>query len=270
MEKNEIYGQERLFVPESIADPRRVLIKLGSNSTTAETLQRVADQSVWLKDNEYQVTIVSSGAIMRGRARTGIDGTSTLERQSLSTVGQPILMADWINVFGDDAVVAQELVHNGGGVRNDTFTQVLDNNLDLGWITIINYNDARNSLETEQDRVNADNDRLTATIATMMRPGMTIFLTGADGVLAEDGELIYQTTPDQLADLPLLEMEKSSNGTGGMRSKLETCGRIVTDIGGWGVITRAETFDAQMVLRGGARATYVCPSTSPLLFTSFY
>jgi len=216
-----------------------------------------------LQEQGYQVAIVSSGAINRGRKHAPKSiacQNSTTERQALSTLGQPHLMQDWQEAFGADHSIAQELIQINGAADH-TFGQVLDTNLENGVVTIINYNDARNPLESEEDRMQADNDRLTMQVAKMMRPAHVMFLTGVDCVRNCHGQDIATIDLTDRIRLEEGAAEDQPMGTGGMVSKVQHGLSIVDELGCVVSISNSQTFHARELLKGHALATYILPPT---------
>ena len=76
---------------------RRIVVKVGSNVLTREDghlnvtrMSALVDQLAWLRRHDYEVILVSSGAVMAGRGELQIDHQldSVEQRQLFSSVGQ--------------------------------------------------------------------------------------------------------------------------------------------------------------------------------------
>ena len=76
---------------------RRIVVKVGSNVLTREDghlnvtrMSALVDQLAWLRRHDYEVILVSSGAVMAGRGELQVDHQldSVEQRQLFSSVGQ--------------------------------------------------------------------------------------------------------------------------------------------------------------------------------------
>lgn len=76
---------------------KRIVVKVGSNVLTREDgkldvtrMSAIVDQIVWLKQQGYEVILVSSGAVAAGRAEHHVEHhlDSVEQRQLFSAIGQ--------------------------------------------------------------------------------------------------------------------------------------------------------------------------------------
>jgi glutamate 5-kinase len=219
---------------DTLAPVRKILVKVGSAVLTCEdgldlTIieQLVADIAV-LRERNYQVVLVSSGAIASGKHRLGIPGKlkSIPQKQAAAAVGQGRLMRVYSNAFGKHGLfVGQVLLTMSDitdrkrflNIRNTLFTL-----LEWGVITIINEND---TVAVDEIKF-GDNDHLAAMVANLIEAHLVINLTSTEG--------LYDRNPSESKKAKLIplvteitpEIEASATdegtpvGMGGMKSKV--------------------------------------------------
>lgn len=214
---------------------KKVVIKVGSSSITHDNgkinLQKIDElcfEIANLKNQGYDVVLVSSGAIAAGRAKLNLKERpkETSDKQAAAAVGQVALT----NIYDRSLVsygynsaqvlltrtieVDQEMRVN---VEN-TFEKLLGMNV----IPIINENDTISTYEIKF----GDNDTLSAVIARMIKADLLIMLTDIEGLYTDDP----RKNPDakiihEVADINEVEgmaKETESNvGTGGMYTKIK-------------------------------------------------
>ena len=87
---------------------RRIVVKVGSNVLTREDghlnvtrMSALVDQLAWLRRHDYEVILVSSGAVMAGRGELQVDHQldSVEQRQLFSSVGQGKLIRLYYDLF---------------------------------------------------------------------------------------------------------------------------------------------------------------------------
>ena len=87
---------------------KRIVVKVGSNVLTRDDgkldvtrMSAIVDQIVWLKKHDYEVILVSSGAVAAGRAELHVDHhlDSVEQRQLFSAIGQVKLVGLYYNLF---------------------------------------------------------------------------------------------------------------------------------------------------------------------------
>ena len=90
-----------------------------------------------------------------------------------------------------------------------------------GVFPIVNYNDTADDYEITHIIDFSDNDKLTQTLALMLKVDRVIILSNVDGLLDGDERLIERVTlKDDFEKLRGFCGRKSSKGTGGMLSKI--------------------------------------------------
>lgn len=224
---------------------RPIVVKVGSNVVTRklETSGRPSLDVNLLRDlareisrimetTNRRVILVSSGAVAAGREVMQLDPSvegTTPGKQALASVGQPRLMAEYERAFSlatPHRTTSQMLLTRHDFDREEGRRNMLDmlKSLPRSIVTIVNENDT-----VATDELNlGDNDQLAARMALLVRAELLILLTDTDGVFNKDpkqhtdARLIHELPLDQLTEelIASCGVGKSSNGTGGMASKL--------------------------------------------------
>ena len=215
---------------------RSAVIKIGTSSVTNAhggvdyaVMVKVAADVVALRDDGWNVVVVTSGAITAGWADVGRGRrrpTDATTLQAVSAVGQPLLMHAWRNAFSEaGATVGQVLLapldfsHRGQYLHARGTLEALD---ELNVIAIVNENDA---VADEEIRF-GDNDRLAALVANLIGATHLVLLTDTDGLLTADprldptATLIEEVSAIDATIEGIAGRSRSGVGSGGMSSKL--------------------------------------------------
>ena len=218
---------------------RRIVIKIGSNVLTradgkldVTRMSALVDQVAWLRKQDIEVILVSSGAVACGRRELTVDHTldSVEQRQLFSAVGQVKLVGLYYDLFREfnihvgQVLTMKENFEPGEQYRNQQacMTVMLENNV----LPIVNENDTVSVTEL----MFTDNDELSGLIAQMMKADSLILLSNIDGIYTghpDDpaSELIQTVAP--YTDLSkYIQTEKSAFGRGGMHSKYHTASNV--------------------------------------------
>ena len=215
---------------------QRIIIKVGSSSLTSrhgeishKKLEKLVDEIVCLKDDGYEVVLVSSGAVAAGYRKLGcLKRPNNLpEKQAAASIGQGLLMESYSKFFlSHGYVAAQILITRSDFLDEDRYKNVrntLNVLLERGIIPIVNENDT-----VTVDRLKfGDNDTLSAKVAGLVDAHQLIILSDIEG--------LYNADPSKNIDAKLMENvheitpeieaaaggSGSSVGTGGMKSKIE-------------------------------------------------
>lgn len=218
---------------------KRIVIKIGSNVLTRQDgkldvtrMSALVDQVAWLRNEGYEVILVSSGAVACGRRELKVSHEldSVEQRQLYSALGQVKLVGLYYDLFREfnihvgQVLTMKENFEPGEQYRNQRacMTVMLEN----GVLPIVNENDTVSVTEL----MFTDNDELSGLIAQMMEADTLILLSNIDGIY--DGhpddpasQLIRQVEPDR--DLSqYIKEEKSAFGRGGMHSKYTTAAKV--------------------------------------------
>lgn len=224
------------MIKQLIADARKIIIKIGSNTLAGSDgkinfkfLDELAQQVAELMKKGKQVVVVSSGA--------QVAGLSTLDkwarkkdihyRQALCAVGQVQLMKAWRRAFEKDGFfIAQILLTREDfddsnrtlNMRNTLFTLV-----DEGIIPIINEND---TVSVEEIKI-GDNDTLAARSAILWSADLLILLSDIDGLYDKNpkddpsAKLVEEVRDVDVIRNNITIGATNNFGTGGIATKLD-------------------------------------------------
>ncbi|WP_374504963.1 glutamate 5-kinase [Flavobacterium sp.] len=214
---------------------KRILLKIGSNTLTKETnhisrgkIEDIGMQIAALKD-DYEFVIVSSGAIAAAKQFVKLEAPDNeiFVKQALASIGQPHLMRIFHENFSDLGLhTSQCLLSYADFEKTETKVNII-NTIDVlvknSYIPIINEND---TVSTDEIKF-GDNDKLAALTAVLLDVDILIIATNTNGIYTKAS--IHDTHPETIrlvTDLQTLEKEigeaKSSHGTGGMQSKIDS------------------------------------------------
>jgi glutamate 5-kinase len=214
---------------------KRILLKIGSNTLTKETnhisrgkIEDIGMQIAALKDN-YEFVIVSSGAIAAAKQFVKLEAPDNeiFVKQALASIGQPHLMRIYHENFSDLGLhTSQCLLSYSDFEKKETKVNIV-NTIDVlvknSYIPIINEND---TVSTDEIKF-GDNDKLAALTAVLLDVDILIIATNTNGIYTKAS--IHDSHPETIrlvTDLQTLEKEigdnKSSHGTGGMQSKIDS------------------------------------------------
>ncbi|MCH1983332.1 glutamate 5-kinase [Ruminococcus sp. OA3] len=245
-------------VREKLKDKKRIVIKIGSSSLTHPQtgrldlikLEILVREISDLRNQGKDVVLVSSGAIMVGRAALGFKEKPRKleEKQACAAVGQARLMMIYQKLFSEYNQVASQILMTKNTMVNNlnrknaknTFEELLK----LGAIPIVNENDTISTYEIEF----GDNDTLSAVVASLIGADLLILLSDIDGLFTDDPRRNKQAhfiDVVETIDSHLMEMGKgttgSTAGTGGMATKL-TAANLATSAGADMIIANGEDF----------------------------
>ncbi len=211
---------------------KKVLLKLGTATLTKSTdfisrgkIEEIAREIHHLRE-ECSFIIVSSGAIAVAKQFVNLAGKQSIEvKQALASIGQPHLMRIFMEVFSDMGLHCSQCLISYPDFENDDSRLNIKRTVDVltsnGYIPIINEND---TVATEEIKF-GDNDRLAGKTAALLGVDLLIIATNTDGIYRnfidqEENETITEVKDiDQI--LPYISNLKSSQGSGGMVTKIE-------------------------------------------------
>ena len=193
---------------------KRIVVKVGSNVLTrpdgkldVTRMSAIVDQIVWLKRHNYEVILVSSGAMASGRGELHIDRKldSVSQRQLFSALGQ-VKRGEYLNQRACMGVM-----------------------LDNGVIPIVNENDTVSVTEL----MFTDNDELAGLVAAMMDCDSLVILSNVDGIFNGDPKAAgTQVIPTVNYDHDLseyIQSSKSNFGRGGMMTKTNIARKVAEE-----------------------------------------
>ena len=218
---------------------QRIVVKVGSNVLTRQDgkldvtrMSALVDQIAWLRQHDYEVILVSSGAMASGRGELKVDHDmdSVEQRQLFSALGQAKLIGLYYDLFREyhmhvgQVLTMKENFEPGEQYENQRacMTVMLEHDV----LPIVNENDTVSVTEL----MFTDNDALSGLIARMMDADTLILLSNIDGIYTGQpddpaSQLIRNVDPG--TDLSkYIQTEKSAFGRGGMHSKYTTANKI--------------------------------------------
>jgi glutamate 5-kinase len=253
----------------------KLVIKVGTQSILSEdgtpresVMQCLVEQIVELQASNHHVVLVSSGAVGSGRkvARQLLGreyGNSLGEKQVLASLGQHELLHVYSNMFRNYQILTSQLLltkqdfHTRQHYLNIArlLREILQHK---NIVPIINENDS----VAIEELMFTDNDELAGLIAAQLNADKLIVLSNVAGVYTghpsdPSSNLISTIDPNQ--GWPEVSTLKSSQGRGGMVSKLSTA-RKMSNLG---ITTHIASIDEISVLKriveGEALGTTILP-----------
>jgi glutamate 5-kinase len=231
------------MIPTLIANARKILIKIGSNTLADQDgkinaffLEEFAAQTAALIKDGKQIVMVSSGAQVAGLSTLGkwARKQDIHYKQALCAIGQVELMAAWGRAFAPQHLhIAQILLTRDDfedsirtlNMRNTLFTLV-----DEGIIPIINEND---TVSVEEIKI-GDNDTLAAQTAVLWSADLLILFSDIEGLYNKNpkeypGAELVPEVWDIAAIRSQISVGGTNNfGTGGIATKLDAAARAVS------------------------------------------
>ncbi len=264
---------------------RMVVIKIGSRALVnrrgnldKKVFRSVADDVASLREEGRRVALVSSGSILAGRLKLGMEagGLTMPQKQAAAAVGQNILMAEWARALarhgiktGQILVTAQDLEDRTRYLNSGNTLMEL---LGMEVVPVINEND---TVAVEEIRY-GDNDHIATLITALVHADALILLTDIDGLCSED--------PGERPDAPIVHMVKEGDaglyacagpsysgvGSGGMQMKIEAA-RTAARRGVPTVIANAKTPGiVGRIMAGEETGTLFVPEGRPMRDRQFW
>lgn len=213
----------------------RIVVKIGTSTLAHPTghlnirrVEQLCKVMSDIKNAGHDLILVSSGAIGMGVGKLGLRQrpTDIPTKQAAAAVGQCELMYVYDKLFGDYHHTVAQLLITGADTADETrhrnFTNTLNRLLELGALPILNEND---TVATEEIVI-GDNDTLAAIVAKSVQAQLLILLSDIDGLYTADphthpdAQLLHRITTLDESILRLAGVSGSSQGTGGMITKL--------------------------------------------------
>jgi len=260
---------------------KTLVVKIGTSSLTPpktnglalSTIAALVETLTQLRQQGFEVILVSSGAVGVGCKRLGMTErpTTIAMKQAIAAVGQGRLMRIYDDLFSSlQQPIAQVLLTRSDLVQRSryvnayrTFRQLLK----LGVIPIVNEND---TLAVEELKF-GDNDTLSALVASLVEADWLFLLTDVDRLYSADPRYHPDATPihvveriESLDDLQVQVGDRGTSwGTGGMVTKIAAA-RIATSAGVRMVITEGRSpSNIERILTGEQLGTHFAPQPHP-------
>ncbi len=217
----------------------RLVIKIGSNVLTRKDgkldvtrVSALVDQVAWLRQQGYEVILVSSGAVACGRNELKVEHSldSVEQRQLFSALGQVKLIGLYYDLFREFHIhVGQVLTMKENfepGEQYDNQRACMNVMLKNGVLPIVNENDTVCVTEL----MFTDNDELSGLIAEMTQADTLILLSNIDGIYTghpdDPTSKLIRSVATGTDLTSYIKAEKSAFGRGGMHSKYTTASRV--------------------------------------------
>ena len=264
---------------ESINKAKRIVLKVGSSlivnpntgNINSAWVENLANDILFLLNNNKEILIVSSGAIALGKTELNLQNKSLIlsEKQAAAATGQIVLAKAWKSVFEKIEIkCAQILVgHSDLETRRTAMNTraTLNTLLKLKVIPIINENDTVATLEIRY----GDNDQLAARISELVEADVLVLLSDIDGLYSEDpksskkaefiGEIHYITK-----DIEAMAKNTTSNiASGGMITKIKAA-KIATAAGCNLIIAHGQNNNSLLKLINGGKHSIFKANLTPL------
>lgn len=212
------------------------VIDAASGQINHEGLSYIAQTVSHLREREWGVIIVTSGAVGCGRIvcaeshdslyRIPVSGEQTFDKKALAALGQGRLMSAWETAIAVHGFHTAHVLIGRADIcdkaRYANAHATLNAILSIGAIPVVNENDTASS---PLHKV-GDNDNLSALVSSMCSASLLVLLTDVDGLYTSN-----PSTDPNATRIPIVrnvasielstEGTGSSLGTGGMATKVE-------------------------------------------------
>lgn len=254
---------------------KRLVIKVGTSSLVLPNgkinLQKIDDLAFVISslvNTGKEVVLVSSGAMGFGLNVLGLDKrpTEIARQQAVSSVGQVAMMDLYARIFSryqttvSQILLTRDVVEFPESLGN--VTNAFENLLSMGIVPIVNENDAVSVDEMDHATKFGDNDRLSATVASIVGADLLIMLSDIDGLFDknpnEHADAVLRTSVTAINDEIIQSAGGSGSrfGTGGMLSKIKAAQQIFAAGGQMVLMNGASPRDIFKVLAGEPIGTH--------------
>lgn len=231
-----------------LKDCQRIVIKVGTNTIMKREnlidfrrMDRLAFVISVLKQEGYQVALVSSGAVGAGSSIMGLESypQETSMKQAVAAVGQGVLMGHYSSFFNHygqtvaqilltlDVTEFPESLHN----VKATFAELFKSRV----VPIINENDSVAVEELNHMTKFGDNDTLSAIVAEIVEADLLIILSDVDGLFTDNphknlqAQLIHHVSQVNEDIYRMANGKGSEFSLGGMTTKLRAAERMLNN-----------------------------------------
>lgn len=207
-------------------DKKILVIKYGSSSLSDNNgldTDKISNYALKIKylSHKYKIVIVSSGAVVAGKAIIGKNDNSNSAIHAM--VGSAALVMAWHKAFSDHNINVGQILVTHNDISDETdgsrLRCVIHDAISMGVIPIINENDVLSDIELAKLKYGGDNDGLASKIAITIGASDLLMLTNVDGLMDENNNVVSDVL-DLESALGLTD-GKSNSGRGGMASKIE-------------------------------------------------
>lgn len=255
------------FSRAELGTARRIVIKIGSRSLLGEHREdgrfgMLAEQIAYAQKRGAQAVVVSSGAVLFGWKRLGLDKRPQQigRLQAAAATGQARLMRAYAEALAVHRLNPAEvlLTHADLAERERYLSarSAMEALLELGAVPVVNENGV-----TAHDELSGfgDNDQLAAMVCTLVGADLLVLLTEVEGLLDSAGKRV-SCLRDFARAKTWVVPKKGGDSLGGMGSKLDAAERAT--LHGVAVVLgdARDSRTLQKVLEGQDVGTF-CPAS---------
>ena len=171
---------------------KRIVIKVGSHVLTEDgaiakpRMLALVELIAELKENNYDVILVSSGAVSAGYTQLPLNRSIVANRQALAAIGQPYLLKMYQEKFAKFNLLCSQVLLSADVFDSRKHTEHAKNAIDTllknNVVPIINENDT----VSIEELVFGDNDRLSAHVAHYFDAALLVILSDIDAFYDKD------------------------------------------------------------------------------------
>ncbi|MEA2048253.1 MAG: glutamate 5-kinase [Campylobacterota bacterium] len=173
-------------------EKKRIVIKVGSHVLTEDgkiarrrmlaLVELIAD----LKSKNYEIILVSSGAVAAGFTQLQLDRSIVDNRQALAAIGQPLLLKMYQEKFAIFDIICSQVLFSADVFESEVHVNhakvAIDTLLENNVVPIINENDT----VSVEELVFGDNDRLSAHVTHYFDAELLVILSDIDAFYDKD------------------------------------------------------------------------------------
>jgi len=213
---------------------RRVVIKVGSHvlsekgSIAKIRMLALVELISKLKQNGYDIILVSSGAVSAGYTRLPLDRSIVANRQALAGIGQPYLMKMYQEKFHIFDILCSQILLSADVFEFSEHIEHAKRAIDIlianGVVPIINENDT----VSVEELVFGDNDRLSAHVTHYFDASLLVILSDIDAFYDKDPHRYSDAKRREVVtsiskeELEAKHTPNSEFATGGIVTKLQS------------------------------------------------
>lgn len=213
---------------------KRIVIKVGSavlrhdSKLAIDRLENLVDLIASLKlNNNYEIILVSSGAVAAGNTTLNLDKTKIYNRQALAAIGQPLLLKHYKSRFRHHNLICAQMLLVADDFdsrkRSKSASAVIEILLENKIVPIINEND----VIANEELLFGDNDQLAANVASAFNADLLVILSDIEGFYDDNphtnsnAKIIKEVSFIKDEDLEVKHSANSEFATGGIVTKLK-------------------------------------------------
>ena len=171
---------------------KRIVIKVGSHVLTADgviskpRMLALVELIAELKTHNYDIILVSSGAVSAGYTQLPLDRSVMANKQALAAIGQPLLLKMYQEKFARFNVLCSQILFRADVFDSKKHIEHAKNAIDTllknNVVPIINENDT----VSIEELVFGDNDRLSAHVTHYFDAQLLVILSDIDAFYDKD------------------------------------------------------------------------------------